>query len=90
MSAASDNTHTQSQVFREEPYPAMFCMETLLESAEGCCDLLLLKLEVTVLSSGVRIAERGRSLGCEPAMEEWENSQPMQAPSPLLTGMGTT
>lgn len=44
----------------------MFCMETLLERAVGCWHLLLLKVEVTVPSSGVRIAERGRSFGCEP------------------------
>lgn len=75
---------------REEPYPAMFCMETLLESAVGCCDLLLLKVEVTVLSSGARMAERGRSLGCEPGMGRLENSQPMQTPEPLLTGMMVT
>lgn len=72
-------TRTQSQVWWEEPYPAMFCMETLLESAVGCCDLLL-KVEVTVLSSGARIAERGRSFGCEPGTEGWDNSQPLQTP----------
>lgn len=56
----------------------MFCMETLFESAVVCCDLLLLNIEVTVLSSGASIAERGRSFGCEPGKEVSEKSQLMQ------------
>lgn len=53
----------------------MFCIETLFESAVVCWDLLLLNIEVTVFSSGASIAERGRSLGCEPAREVSEKSQ---------------
>lgn len=58
-------------------------METLFESAVGCCDLLLLNIEVTVFSSGASIAERGRSLGCEPGREAPEKSQLVQLHSEL-------
>lgn len=67
--------HTHTHAGREQPYPAMFCIETLLDSAVGCCDLLLLNIEVTVFSSGASIAERGRSFGCEPGREASEKSK---------------
>lgn len=76
--ARSVRQYTHTHARREKPYPAMFCIETLFESAVVCCDLLLLNIEVTVFSSGASIAERGRSFGCEPGREVSEESQLMQ------------
>jgi len=56
----------------------MFCIETLFESTVVCWDLLLLNIEVTVLSSGASIAERGRSFGCEAGKQGSERRQHMQ------------
>lgn len=46
-------------------HPAMFCMETLLDSDTHCWDRLLENMGAAVASSARRTADRGRSLGCE-------------------------
>lgn len=56
-------------------YPAMFCMETLLESETLCWDRLLANTGAEVVSSARRTADRGRSLGWEAVKEERTSSE---------------
>lgn len=64
-------------------YPAMFCIETLLESDTLCWDRLFAKMGATTVSSARRTADRGRSLGWEAVKEE---RTPARAPRIPPTG----
>lgn len=74
-------------------YPAMFWMETLLESMVLCWDRLLANTGAAVVSSARRTADRGRSLGWEAAEDErtplecqWLGPSNMDPPDKYQTG----
>lgn len=73
-------------------YPAMFWMETLLESAMLCWDRLLANTGAAMASSARRTADRGRSLGWEAARErtppkcQWLRPSSTDPPDKYQTG----